>query len=400
MGLKKAKVGDYVAAGQGDPVVFWHRKFLRYSVFFCLFSLLVFEICVDTVRIVEHRTDEDSASLQMTMVAYHHSAESGGDVAKDKERYALRKDTVCDIKAKSNESSSLYDFGPTAAALENWNRQFDQVILLVDAMEACPQTSVFIYSGRGAAECHEHGCPLIQDAYPEMQCMVERMQELSSHRYIVSTGKMDTVFVTGNNSVLREALSRGREYFRKFIMVGHRKAVEKADYCHAIQNPNNHDQGFGPGVSISTGGVDVDALAGHAHVCRDIDYIIFAKGSIHSKNTPSFIMGPDGWEVFLVDSILRSNGMPPIIDIGNANGSALGLSGAKSLQPSSYDSIKQYNENLHRAFLHKSKSIDFLGRKAGTGGSDAARKQGHSFYSINWEIPGYIGQSFISEECI
>eukprot|EP00890_Picochlorum_soloecismus_P001629 jgi/Picsp_1/2467/NSC_05928-R1_---NA--- len=411
MGLKKAKVGDHVAAGQGDPVVFWHRKFLRYSVFFCLFSLLIFEICVDTVRIVERTTEEGDGGPKMTMVAYHHSANNGGVAVKGAEGYTLRKNSACHTTAIHNESSSVY-CGPTVEVLENWNKRFDQVILLVDAMEACPYRSDLLTSrGRGAAECHEHGCPLKQAAYPEMHCMVERMEALSSHRYIVlvGNGKMDTVFVAGkndSNAGLREALSRGREYFRKFIMIGHRKAVQKAEYCDAIQSQKNLGQNFA-GVNNSTGDAsDVEALTGHDHVCRDIDYIVFTKGSIHSKSTPSFIMGPDGWEVFLVDSILQSNGMPPIIDIGHASSGALGLSvSVTSLQSPAFHSIKLYNENLHGAFLQKNSSdfLSKLGRKAGTGSSGAASEsstQGRYYYSIDWESPGHISQSVISQACI
>ena len=373
MGIKKAKVGDYVAAGQGDPVVFWHRKFLRYSISFCFFSLLVFEICVDTVRIVEYTTEEDSSVMKMTMVAYKHSASRRGVAGKDAEEY----NTVC------NDNQSLpssYD------VLENWKKEFDQVILLVDAKEDCPH----VHEGAAAAaQCHEHNCPLKQiDAYPEMHCMVKRMEELSRYRYIVMVLKMDTVFVRRNStSGLREALSRGSEYFRKFVMVGHRKAVQKGEYCHALQS--NHAENFAgfnnTGSTVSD--MDADAQTGHEHICSDIDYLVFTtQGSIRSDNTPSLLMGPDGWEVFLVDAVLRS-GPLPIIDLGSAGG-ALGLSShimslqspptdVSSSAKQQYNVKQEYNVKARDAFLQRNSISKQLGRKAGDG---SAAKYHHYYY--------------------
>jgi hypothetical protein len=166
-------------------------------------------------------------------------------------------------------------------------------------------------------------------------------------------------------------------------MVGHRKAVQKADYCHAIQS--DLAQNFA-GLNKDSNVKDAETqtflqLTGPEHICTDIDYLVLTtKGSIHSGNTPSLVMGPDGWEVFLVDAILQS-GPLPIIDLGSAGG-AVGLSLTNRTMPLQSDfssSAKQrYNVERHDVFLQKNSNYEQLGRKAG--GGTVAAKQSHHYY--------------------
>ena len=176
--------------------------------------------------------------------------------------------------------------GPSAAqefALANWVEQFDEVLLMADSQEVCPNVTLTIGDHPNVV-CALHSC--IQAVYkrPTVPCLIEEAMKLSTSKYILFSNS-DLVYYG-----VTKAITAMQAAQKPFIAVGQRFDINFAMEC------NNSSSG-----ALQS----AENLPGTMHESYGIDYFIFSGSYISIDKMPPFLIGLWKWDNWFLDSHIR-----------------------------------------------------------------------------------------------